>query len=312
MTAPDGEVSGSLYPQSSDYRPADTSPPWNPEYTPDVLTALRRLSPQLLISPDNQKAYKKARKEAPPPTLSHPASASDIRGTAGVKKTARRRPTASARTRAGIEFSSRSLEAIIQGERDASILAPRTAKPFGRAPRTVRTALGFIASGSSVMDQDVCDAGLDFEASVTWDMSRPTEDGYGTFLDNAGLLADDINTVATAFARALDGESTTASVDYAANGSGDRPHATMPVGTGAFQAQVAPYQAVVLDGFCPGHGACPNCRNADPGVGQWRFGEVSQKMVCSACGLYERRKGIRRPPELEARKMLRLSSGGRR
>ncbi|KAJ7066059.1 hypothetical protein C8F01DRAFT_1122066 [Mycena amicta] len=289
----------------------------------EVFTALRRLSPGL-ISPGSQKARKKARKDASFPFPSRSTTASDIRGTAGVKKTARRRPTASARTRAGIgeEFSSRSLEAIIQGERDASILAPRTAKPFGRAPRTVRTALGFIASGSSVMDQDVCDAGLDFEASVTWDMSRPTEDGYGTFLDNAGLLADDIDTVAHAFARALDGESTTAIVgcdSHAAGGSGDRPHATIPAGTFIVttapqaQAQVATtYQAVALDGFCPGHGACPNCRNADPGVGQWRFGEVSQKMVCSACGLYERRTGTCRPPELEARKMLRLSSGGRR
>ncbi|KAJ7056458.1 hypothetical protein C8F01DRAFT_1156287 [Mycena amicta] len=246
----------------------------------EVFTALRRLSPGL-ISPGSQKARKKARKDAP-----------FLSRTAGVKKTARRRPTAGARS---------------------------------RAPRTVgdiHPALGFDASGSFMMDQDVYDAGLNFEASVTWDVSRQTEDGYGTFLENAALLADDIDTVATAFARALDGESTTATVgrdSHAAGGSGHRAHATMPAGTFIVttapqaQAQVATtYQAVALDGFCAGHGACPNCRNADPGVGQWRFGEVSQTMVCSACGLYERRTGTRRPPELEARKMLRLSSGGRR
>ncbi|KAJ7056461.1 hypothetical protein C8F01DRAFT_1156291 [Mycena amicta] len=280
----------------------------------EVFTALRRLSPGL-ISPGSQKAHKKPRKDAAFPFPSRSTTASDIRGTTGVKKTARRRATAGARSRAGVgeRFLRRSLEAIIDGERDAATLAPGAMKPFGRAPRAVRAihpALGFNAFGSLGMDQDVCDAGLDFEASVTWDVSRQTEDGYGTFLDNAGTFFGDF--CRSTLTKALDGESTTVTVDYAASGSGDRAHATMPAGTGTFQAQVAPYQAVALDGFCPGHGACPNCRNADPGVGQWRFGEVSQKMVCSACGLYERRTGTCRPPELEARKMLRLSSGGRR
>ncbi|KAJ7066019.1 hypothetical protein C8F01DRAFT_1345835 [Mycena amicta] len=142
-------------------------------------------------------------------------------------------------------------------------------------------------------------------------------DGYGTFLDNAGLLTDDIEFVAPAFPRALDGESTTATVgcdSHAVSGSGDRTHATMPAGTfftTPIPAQAATYQPLPLAGFCQGHSTCPNC-HADPGVGQWRFGEVSQQMVCSACGLYERRKGTRRPLELETRKMLRLLGGGRR
>ncbi|KAJ7056454.1 hypothetical protein C8F01DRAFT_1311368 [Mycena amicta] len=141
------------------------------------------------------------------------------------------------------------------------------------------------------------------------------QDGYGTFLDNAGSLTDDIATLAPSFAQAIDGESTTATVgwdNHAASGSG---HRTLPAGifvTTPIPAQAVTYQPLALDRFCRGHSACPNCLHADLGVGQWRFGEVSQQMVCSACGLYERRKGTRRPLELETRKMLRLLGGGRR
>ncbi|KAJ7066055.1 hypothetical protein C8F01DRAFT_693227, partial [Mycena amicta] len=136
-------------------------------------------------------------------------------------------------------------------------------------------------------------------------------DGYGTFLDNAGSLTDNIATFThCSFARARDGESTTATVGWDSHAAIDSGPAGIFVTT-PIQAQATNYQPLPLDGFCQSHSVCPNC-HADPGVGQWRFGEVSQQMVCSACGLYERRKGTRRPLELETRKMLRLLGGGRR
>ncbi|KAJ7056457.1 hypothetical protein C8F01DRAFT_1156285 [Mycena amicta] len=60
----------------------------------------------------------------------------------------------------------------------------------------------------------------------------------------------------------------------------------------------------------PGHGPCPNCQNSAPT--NWRLGIISQKMVCSACGLYESRKRKLRPPELQTKKMLRMRGGGKR
>ncbi|KAJ7066058.1 hypothetical protein C8F01DRAFT_1122064 [Mycena amicta] len=67
---------------------------------------------------------------------------------------------------------------------------------------------------------------------------------------------------------------------------------------------------VVGSTVCPGHGPCPNCQNSAPT--NWRLGIISQKMVCSACGLYESRKRKLRPPELQTKKMLRLRGGGKR
>ncbi|KAJ7056439.1 hypothetical protein C8F01DRAFT_1233979 [Mycena amicta] len=67
---------------------------------------------------------------------------------------------------------------------------------------------------------------------------------------------------------------------------------------------------VVSSTICPGHGPCPNCQNSAPT--NWRLGIISQKMVCSACGLYESRKRKLRPPELQTKKMLRLRGGGKR
>ncbi|KAF7304527.1 hypothetical protein HMN09_00855300 [Mycena chlorophos] len=55
---------------------------------------------------------------------------------------------------------------------------------------------------------------------------------------------------------------------------------------------------------------CPTCLN--PAPTSWRFGKVSQRMVCQPCSLYERRNGIQRTPEVEAQKMLRTLAGGRR
>ncbi|KAF7320689.1 GATA-type domain-containing protein [Mycena chlorophos] len=47
--------------------------------------------------------------------------------------------------------------------------------------------------------------------------------------------------------------------------------------------------------------SCPNCgrtpTTAD--LGEWRTGTVTRGMICSACGQYEKRKGVPRPPELE-------------
>nr|GAT56419.1 predicted protein [Mycena chlorophos] len=47
--------------------------------------------------------------------------------------------------------------------------------------------------------------------------------------------------------------------------------------------------------------SCPNCgrtpTTAD--LGEWRTGTVTRGMICSACGQYEKRKGVPRPRELE-------------
>nr|GAT47936.1 predicted protein [Mycena chlorophos] len=55
---------------------------------------------------------------------------------------------------------------------------------------------------------------------------------------------------------------------------------------------------------------CPTCFNPAPTA--WRFGKVSERMVCQPCSLYERRNGIKRTPEVEAQKVLRALAGGRR
>nr|GAT53772.1 predicted protein [Mycena chlorophos] len=59
---------------------------------------------------------------------------------------------------------------------------------------------------------------------------------------------------------------------------------------------------------------CPTCLSPAPTT--WRFGKVSERMVCQPCSLYERRNGIKRTPEHEAQKLLRatknLNSGGGR
>ncbi|KAJ7059056.1 hypothetical protein C8F01DRAFT_271414 [Mycena amicta] len=50
---------------------------------------------------------------------------------------------------------------------------------------------------------------------------------------------------------------------------------------------------------CRNHGDCPNCGRPDDGSGQWRWGAVSKKMLCTACGQYENRNGRLRPLKLE-------------
>ncbi|KAF7313048.1 hypothetical protein MKEN_00989800 [Mycena kentingensis (nom. inval.)] len=55
---------------------------------------------------------------------------------------------------------------------------------------------------------------------------------------------------------------------------------------------------------------CPNCHG--PMVTKWRWGPVSQKMVCHPCALYEIRNGRLRDIGLEVRKTLRMYGGGLR
>ncbi|KAF7299949.1 hypothetical protein HMN09_01002800 [Mycena chlorophos] len=45
---------------------------------------------------------------------------------------------------------------------------------------------------------------------------------------------------------------------------------------------------------------CPTCLTAAPT--SWRYGKVSQSMVCQPCSLYERRNGTQRTPEMAAMK----------
>ncbi|KAF7320505.1 hypothetical protein HMN09_00134100 [Mycena chlorophos] len=55
---------------------------------------------------------------------------------------------------------------------------------------------------------------------------------------------------------------------------------------------------------------CPTCLNPLPT--SWRFGKVSQRMVCQPCSLHERRTGKQRTPEMEAQRVLREMAGARR
>ncbi|KAF7309097.1 hypothetical protein MKEN_01111800 [Mycena kentingensis (nom. inval.)] len=55
---------------------------------------------------------------------------------------------------------------------------------------------------------------------------------------------------------------------------------------------------------------CPNCFKT--GVTNWRWGHVSQRMLCSSCGQYEYRRGKVRAIRLEETKMARCLAGGHR
>ncbi|KAF7290910.1 GATA-type domain-containing protein [Mycena chlorophos] len=57
-------------------------------------------------------------------------------------------------------------------------------------------------------------------------------------------------------------------------------------------------------------GSCPSCSN--PAPLSWRWGVVTMQAVCNACGQYEARKKMRRPQELETKKMLRRLAGAKR
>nr|GAT61175.1 predicted protein [Mycena chlorophos] len=43
---------------------------------------------------------------------------------------------------------------------------------------------------------------------------------------------------------------------------------------------------------------CPTCLTTAPT--SWRYGKISQSMVCQPCSVYERRKGTQRTPEMAA------------
>ncbi|KAJ7059086.1 hypothetical protein C8F01DRAFT_272672 [Mycena amicta] len=55
---------------------------------------------------------------------------------------------------------------------------------------------------------------------------------------------------------------------------------------------------------------CPICGNRTPAC--WRYGAVSQVMVCPACGQYETRTGKQRLHEVEAKRLARRLAGGKR
>ncbi|KAJ7059052.1 hypothetical protein C8F01DRAFT_271244 [Mycena amicta] len=55
---------------------------------------------------------------------------------------------------------------------------------------------------------------------------------------------------------------------------------------------------------------CPHCENPKPGG--WRFGIVTQRMVCPACGQYENRNRMPRPLLHERRRASRRRAGGKR
>nr|GAT56420.1 predicted protein [Mycena chlorophos] len=55
---------------------------------------------------------------------------------------------------------------------------------------------------------------------------------------------------------------------------------------------------------------CPNCGNPEP-TG-WRFGLISRKMICQACGQYEHRHKKLRKANFEERRRARRQAGGRR
>ncbi|KAJ7059069.1 hypothetical protein C8F01DRAFT_271727 [Mycena amicta] len=57
---------------------------------------------------------------------------------------------------------------------------------------------------------------------------------------------------------------------------------------------------------CRNHQHCPRCQRPDTGEFQWRYGPVSDKMLCSRCAQYEIRTKRPRPRSLPGRK----SSGG--
>nr|GAT55726.1 predicted protein [Mycena chlorophos] len=63
-------------------------------------------------------------------------------------------------------------------------------------------------------------------------------------------------------------------------------------------------------GAQPQDDSCPVCLN--PAPTSWRFGNISQRMVCQPCSLYERRTGKQRSPEIEAKKVLRTLAGAKR
>ncbi|KAJ7059237.1 hypothetical protein C8F01DRAFT_275557 [Mycena amicta] len=325
MAAPDGEAL-----QSPHWHHPSIDSPWDPQYTRDVYTTLRCLSPDLLPAPGNEKARKK-RRDAFPPAPSRRATSSDVYGTAELKKDGaiRRRSTTGGRNRParggqasldrsiGKGFGSNNAHGTGAGARpDVALDAPGIVKPF---VHQAAHASEFTASDSFA---DLPVAGLDFDVFVRWDMPRDDRDG-------------ELNPFSAAFDKASkDTTQDTFASSHAV--SGRRNRATPAPGsfivTTAAQAHIdggassfdhpsaghhtldslVPNPVLSSEAFCQGHGPCPNCLNPDPGAGQWRFGKVSQMMLCSACGLYESRKSMRRPPELEARKVLRLLSGGRR
>ncbi|KAF7331379.1 GATA-type domain-containing protein [Mycena kentingensis (nom. inval.)] len=95
-------------------------------------------------------------------------------------------------------------------------------------------------------------------------------------------------------------------------------NATTSTSPSSYPPLPGPAPGYCKSSVCRGHlkhststpnGRCA-CGNASPT--QWRWGVVSRRMVCSACGLYERRRGVVRRPELETMKVLRRLGGGRR
>ncbi|KAF7326232.1 hypothetical protein MKEN_00475900 [Mycena kentingensis (nom. inval.)] len=77
---------------------------------------------------------------------------------------------------------------------------------------------------------------------------------------------------------------------------------TPGAGGPAPRAPSAPPPAQVVD--------CPNCHSAL--AQKWKYGPVSQAMVCNPCGQYEVRYGRKRDVGLEVRRTLRRFAGGLR
>ncbi|KAJ7059080.1 hypothetical protein C8F01DRAFT_1301363 [Mycena amicta] len=88
-----------------------------------------------------------------------------------------------------------------------------------------------------------------------------------------------------------------------AGASTSSSHAPVTVGPNpyyGFELGVSPsIQLTSARDTCRNRGECPHCGRRNIGNGQWRFGVVSDKMVCSACGQYEGRTGRLRPQRFE-------------
>ncbi|KAF7308072.1 hypothetical protein MKEN_01169500 [Mycena kentingensis (nom. inval.)] len=94
------------------------------------------------------------------------------------------------------------------------------------------------------------------------------------------------------------------------------------VASGGGSGCVVPVNGIATTALAPavptiGAGAptptpCPHCHVVPPSGTQKRWGPVSGRMVCNACGQYETRKGELRPLALVARKAERVLGGARR